>query len=126
MATEILQVYKCNVCGNMVQVVHAGGGTLTCCDQPMQLLKENTTDAATEKHVPVVEAVEGGYKVSVGSVAHPMEDDHFIEWIELIADGQVHRQALKPGDVPEATFAVSAASVTAREYCNLHGLWKGA
>ncbi len=89
----------------------------------MDLQKENTTDAAQEKHVPVVEKVDGGYRVAVGSVAHPMADDHYIEWIELVAGDTVYRQDLKAGDAPEATFATSAGSVTARAYCNLHGLW---
>ena len=122
--TELKQVYKCNVCGNMVEIVHAGPGKLVCCNQPMELLSENTTDAATEKHVPVIEKVDSGYKVAVGSVAHPMTDEHFIEWIELIADSKVYRQHLTPADKPEAFFPVDAAKVTAREYCNLHGLWR--
>ena len=122
---KVLQVYKCEMCGHIVEVIHEGGGTLTCCNQPMTLLAENTTDAAQEKHVPVVEKVENGYKVTVGSVAHPMQDDHLIEWIELLADGMAYRKFLKPGDAPEATFCVEAAEVSARELCNLHGLWKG-
>ncbi len=122
--TERLQVYKCGVCGNMTEVVHASGGELVCCGQPMNLMTENTTDAATEKHVPVIEKIDGGFKVKVGSVAHPMEEKHYIEWIELIADGKAYRQFLDPGSAPEAVFMVDAAEVTAREYCNLHGLWK--
>ena len=122
--TEKLQVYKCNVCGNIVEVIHAGAGELVCCGKPMQLMAENTTDAATEKHVPVVEKVDGGCKVTVGSVAHPMEDKHYIEWVELIADGKAYRQFLEPGGAPEAIFKVDATDVTARECCNLHGLWK--
>lgn len=122
--TERLQVYKCGVCGNMTEVVHASGGELVCCGQPMNLMTENTTDAATEKHVPVIEKIDGGFKVKVGSVAHPMEEKHYIEWIELIADGKAYRQFLDPGGVPEAVFMIDAAEVTAREYCNLHGLWK--
>ncbi len=122
--TERLQVYKCGVCGNMTEVVHASGGELVCCGQPMNLMTENTTDAATEKHVPVIEKIDGGFKVMVGSVAHPMEEKHYIEWIELIADGKAYRQFLDPGSAPEAVFMVDAAEVTAREYCNLHGLWK--
>jgi len=122
--TERLQVYKCEVCGNMVEVVHTGGGTLVCCGQNMKLLKEGEVDAATEKHVPVIEKVDGGVKVTVGSVAHPMQDDHYIEWIEVIADGKAYRQFLNPGDKPEAFFAVEGSDITAREYCNLHGLWK--
>jgi len=121
---EKLGIYRCEVCGNIVEVVHAGVGELVCCGQPMVLLVENTTDAAKEKHVPVIEKTEDGYKVMVGSVAHPMEDTHYIEWIELIADGKAYRQFLEPGQAPEATFCVEATSVTAREYCNLHGLWK--
>ena len=119
-----LEVYKCQACGNMVEVVHGGDGELVCCGEPMALLTENTTDAAKEKHVPVIEKVDGGYKVVVGSVAHPMEEDHLIEWIELVADGKAYRQFLKPGDAPEAFFAVEATTVVAREFCNKHGLWK--
>ncbi len=122
--TERLQVYKCEVCGNIVEVVHEGEGELVCCGQPMKLFVENTVDAAKEKHVPVVEKTAEGIKVKVGSVAHPMEEKHYIEWIEVIADGKAYRQFLNPGDAPEATFNVSAEQVTVREYCNLHGLWK--
>jgi superoxide reductase len=119
-----LEIYKCEVCGNIVEVLHGGVGELVCCGKPMVLQSENTVDAAKEKHVPVIERVAGGYLVKVGSVAHPMEEKHYIEWIELIADGKAYRQFLEPGQAPEATFNVEAASVTAREYCNLHGLWK--
>ena len=122
--TAKLEVYKCDICGNIVEVLHDGGGELVCCGQPMKLFKENTVDAAKEKHVPVIDKIQGGYTVKVGSVAHPMEEKHYIEWIELIADGKVYRQFLKPGDTPQATFMIEAASVSAREYCNLHGLWK--
>jgi len=122
--TERFQVYKCELCGNIVEVLQGGAGDLVCCGQPMVLLKENTVDASKEKHVPVVTKVEGGFKVSVGSVPHPMEEKHYIQWIELIADGTVYRKHLKPGDTPEAVFHVNASAVTAREYCNLHGLWK--
>ncbi len=121
---ERLEIYKCEACGNIVEVLHGGAGELVCCGKAMAKLTENTVDAAKEKHVPVIEKVEGGYKVTVGSVAHPMEEKHYIEWIELIADGKAYRQFLNPGEKPEATFAVTAASVSAREYCNLHGLWK--
>jgi len=124
--TQMNQVYKCGLCGNIVVVVHAGDGELTCCDQTMALCEEKTADSATEKHVPVVEKVEGGIKVTVGSTLHPMEDDHYIEWIELQAGDKTMRQALKPGDEPVAVFeGVAADSVVAREYCNKHGLWKG-
>ena len=121
---ERLEVYKCEVCGNIVEVLHGGKGQLVCCNKPMVKLEEGSVDAAQEKHVPVVEKVSGGYKVKVGSVAHPMEEKHYIEWIELIADGKVYRQFLNPGEAPEAFFPVEAEKVTAREYCNLHGLWK--
>ena len=121
-----LEVYKCALCGNIVEVVHAGDGELVCCGEPMALLTENTVDAAKEKHVPVIEKVAGGYKVTIGSVPHPMEEKHYIEWIELIADGKAYRQFLKPGEVATTVFCVEAASVTARELCNLHGLWSAA
>lgn len=121
---ERLEVYKCDACGNIVEVLHGGAGELVCCGQPMKLMKENTVDAAKEKHVPVVEKAASGVKIKVGSVPHPMEEKHFIEWVEIIADGKAYRQFLKPGGAPEATFAVEAKKVTAREYCNLHGLWK--
>ncbi len=119
-----LEVYKCELCGIIVEVLHDGGGELVCCGQPMKRYEENTVDAAKEKHVPVVEKVAEGWKVTVGSVAHPMEEKHYIEWIELIADGKAYRQFLTPGQTPEAVFCVEASQVTAREYCNLHGLWK--
>ena len=122
--TKKLQIYKCEVCGNIVEVLHEGAGELVCCGQPMILREENTVDAAREKHVPVVEKTAGGVKVKVGSVAHPMEEKHYIEWIEIISNGKAYRQFLKPGDSPEATFDIDAGDVTAREYCNLHGLWK--
>ena len=121
---ERLQVYKCDVCGNIVEVLHGAGGELVCCGEPMKLMIENTVDAAKEKHVPVVERTDKGYLVKVGSVAHPMEEKHYIEWIELIADGVIYRKFLEPGDAPEALFCIDADAVTAREYCNLHGLWK--
>ncbi len=120
-----LQIYKCAVCGNIVEVLHGGAGDLVCCGQPMGLLEEKTADATTEKHVPVIEKVDGGYKVKVGSVPHPMEEKHYIEWIELLADGRAYRQFLEPGMPPETIFNVEADSVSAREYCNVHGLWKG-
>jgi desulfoferrodoxin len=123
MGIECGQVYKCDTCGNIVLVVHPGGGELVCCGAPMKLMVENTVDAAKEKHVPVIEKVPGGYKVKVGAVAHPMEEKHWIEWIELMADGVVMTKLLKPGDAPEAVFITEAKSVSVREYCNLHGLW---
>ena len=119
-----LEIYKCELCGNIVEVVHGGDGELVCCGQPMKLFKENTVDAAKEKHVPVVEKTADGLKVKVGSVAHPMEEKHYIEWVEIVKDGKAYRQFLNPGGKPEAIFKIDAATVTAREYCNLHGLWK--
>ena len=118
------EIYKCEACGNIVEVLTGGGGELVCCGEPMKLYVENTVDAAKEKHVPVIEKINGGYKVRVGSVAHPMEAKHYIEWIEILADGKAYRKFLNPGDAPEAVFMIDAAKVTAREYCNLHGLWK--
>lgn len=124
--TKVGEIYKCEVCGNIVEVLHAGAGELVCCGQPMKNIVAGTTDGAAEKHVPVIEKVEGGYKVKVGSVAHPMTEAHYIEWIELICNkcGKVQRKYLKPGEAPEAVFASDSDSVTAREYCNLHGLWE--
>ncbi len=122
--TKKLQIYKCEVCGNIVEVLHEGKGELVCCGQPMKLYEENTVDAAKEKHVPVIEKIEGGFKVKVGSVTHPMEEKHYIEWIEVIVDGKAYRQFLKPGEIPEAVFNIEAEKIIAREYCNLHGLWR--
>jgi superoxide reductase len=123
--TNRLEVYKCEVCGNIVEVVHASGGTLVCCGAEMKKLSENTVDASKEKHIPVVERLPNGIKVTVGSVPHPMEEKHYIEWIELIAGDTVLRQYLKPGQPAVAFFeGVKASTVVAREFCNLHGLWK--
>ena len=121
--TKVKEVYRCAICGNIVVIMHMAGGTLTCCGQPMELLTENTVDAAKEKHVPVVEAIEGGYKVKVGSVEHPMQANHYIEWIELVEENKIQRVHLKPGDKPEAVFYTDCKNVYAREYCNLHGHW---
>jgi superoxide reductase len=123
--TQLNQIYKCNVCGNIVQVLHAGAGELVCCGQPMQLLEGNTVDASLEKHVPVIEKTDKGIKVKVGSIPHPMEEAHYIEWIQVIAGNTAYRHYLNPGDAPEAEFCVPySADLIAREYCNLHGLWK--
>jgi len=121
---ERLEIYKCEVCGNIVEVIHGGEGTLVCCGEEMKHFAENTVDAAKEKHVPVIEKTAGGYKVKIGTVPHPMEESHYIEWIELIAGDKAYRQFLNPGDAPEAVFAIDADKVSAREYCNLHGLWR--
>lgn len=123
--TKLNEIYKCNVCGNIVEVVHAGNGELVCCGEPMKLQVPGTTDGAAEKHVPVIEKIEGGFKIKIGSVPHPMIPEHYIEFIEIITEGgRVLRKYLKPGDAPEASFKCGADTVTAREYCNLHGLWE--
>ncbi len=121
------QVYKCEVCGNIVEVLHAGDGALVCCGKPMVLMDEKTADSSTEKHVPYIERKEDGYLVKVGqNAAHPMQEEHYIEWIELVVDGAAYRKFLSPGDAPEAFFEVPVGSeVYAREYCNIHGLWLG-
>ena len=130
--TDRLQVFKCEECGNIVEVLFGGGAPLICCGAEMILQEEKTSDATTEKHVPYIEKVEGGYKVKIGqNAAHPMEEAHYIQWIELIVGGNVNRQYLKPGDAPEACFCVCCegccceTEVSAREYCNVHGHWKG-
>ena len=122
---EKLQIYKCGACGNIVEVLHGGDGELVCCGKPMEVLNEQTADAAKEKHVPVIEKIDGGYRVKVGSVPHPMEEKHYIEWIELLADGKAYRQFLSPGGPPATVFNVQAGQAIAREFCNVHGLWKG-
>lgn len=122
---EPLEVYKCEKCGIIVEVINGGLGKLVCCAEPMQLQEENTVDAAVEKHVPVVEKLEGGIRVKVGSVAHPMIPEHFIEWIQVVSDGKVCHKQLKPGDEPTAEFTAEfGGEVLVRAYCNLHGLWK--
>ena len=123
--TELNQVYKCSICGNIIQVLHPSYGQLVCCNKPMQLLNpKSQKDEGLEKHVPVVEKTDCGIKVKVGSVEHPMEKAHFIEWIEVIADGQAYRKHLNPGDKPEAEFCLSTDNFQVREYCNVHGLWQ--
>lgn len=122
--TKLNLVYKCLECGNIVEVVHASTGNLVCCGKPMQLLKENSIDASTEKHVPVLEKKGDKVIVKIGQVPHPMTEEHFIEWIEILADEKVYRKYLKPGDLPEAEFMIFTDDIIAREYCNLHGLWK--
>ena len=121
---EQKQIYKCNICGNIVEVLTVGGGELVCCGQPMELLKEKTEDVGQEKHVPVIEKIETGWRIKVGAIPHPMEEKHYIEWIEIIADGRSFRKFLKPGNKPEAEFEIKAEKIEAREYCNIHGLWK--
>ena len=123
--TQLKQIYKCNVCGNIVEVLHEGAGELVCCGQPMVLQNEKTEEEGLEeKHVPVIEKIDSGVKISVGSVPHPMEEAHYIEWIELITEDGSIRKLLKPTDAPEATFDVSGENLSVRIYCNLHGLWR--
>ena len=121
--TERLQVYKCGICGNIVEVLHEGKGQLVCCGQPMELLREKAEDVGQEKHVPVMKKTDKGVKVKVGSVPHPMEEKHYIEWIEVVTKDGVARKFLKPGESPEAEFEVEREIVQIREYCNVHGLW---
>lgn len=122
--TELRQIYKCSICGNIVEVLHTGVGQLVCCGRPMELLKEKTEDVGMEKHVPTVEKIKDGVKVKVGSIPHPMEEKHYIEWIEITVDEMTYRKFLKPGDKPEAIFKLEADRIQARAYCNIHGLWK--
>jgi superoxide reductase len=122
--TELKEVYKCSVCGNIVEVLHEGKGQLVCCGKPMDKQTEKEKDEGQEKHVPVIEKTETGFLVKIGEIPHPMEEKHYIEWIELVADGRSYRKFLKPGQKPEAEFCIEAETVAAREYCNVHGLWK--
>ena len=122
--TARLEIYKCEKCGNIVEVLHDGVGELVCCGEPMKRIVENTVDASLEKHVPVIEKISGGFRVKIGSVPHPMVPEHYIEWVQLIAGDKAYRKFLKPGDAPEVEFKIDAEQVTAREFCNLHLLWK--
>jgi superoxide reductase len=122
--TQRGQIYKCEICGNIIEVLHEGKASLVCCGEPMVLLEEKNRDEGLEKHVPVIEKTAKGILVKVGSVPHPMEEKHYIEWIEIIADGSHCRKFLKPQDKPEAEFEVKAENIIAREHCNIHGLWK--
>lgn len=122
--TQLNQVYRCKICGNMIEVVHPATGELVCHGQPMEMLSENSVDASKEKHVPVVTQTATGTLIKIGAVPHPMDEKHYIEWIELLADGRVCRKFLKPGDKPEFEFGSKPAQYTARAYCNIHGLWK--
>lgn len=118
------QIYRCPHCGNIVEVLYAGGGTLVCCGEPMELISSKTEDVGQEKHLPIIEKSEGKVTVKVGSIPHPMEEAHYIEWIELTAGDQVYKKFLKPDDAPEAVFEVNTDEVSARAYCNVHGLWQ--
>lgn len=119
-----MAVYKCNKCGTVVEGMNDTDIDVVCCGKTMVMLKENTTDAAQEKHVPVIEKADGGVKVVVGSTPHPMGDDHWIEWIEIIAGKTIYRQFLDPAETPEAFFPINEKDIIVRAYCNLHGLWK--
>ena len=120
-----LEIYKCEKCGNIVEVLHGGVGKLECCDEPMVLMEEKTADEGKEKHVPVTERSDHGTLVKVGDVPHPMEEKHYIEWIEVISGGNAYREFLEPGQAPEATFCLGDSEIEAvREYCSIHGLWK--
>ncbi|MDD4333319.1 MAG: desulfoferrodoxin [Patescibacteria group bacterium] len=122
--TQIDQIYKCNICGNIVEMTHAGAGELVCCGQPMELQIEKTRDVGAEKHVPILEKTAEGYKIKVGSVPHPMEEAHYIEWIELIYGEKICRRRLKPGEPAEMEVNTNLDNVYARAYCNIHGLWR--
>ncbi|MEM3396777.1 MAG: desulfoferrodoxin [Thermoplasmata archaeon] len=122
--TELGQIYKCQICGNIVAVVHAGAGKLVCCGQPMTLMEPKREEQGKEKHLPVVTKTATGIHVAVGSVAHPMEEKHYIEWIEAITEKGTYIRHLKPGDKPEADFEISEKVLAVREYCNIHGLWE--
>jgi len=121
--TKLFDVYKCSVCGNIIKVVHASGGTLVCCGQPMVLQQEKTADAGKEKHVPVVEKTATGIIVKIGSVPHPMEEKHYIEWVEVRTGENVYIRGFKPNEKPEAEFPVTDTNVKVRAFCNVHGLW---
>jgi superoxide reductase len=123
--TKVREIYKCNVCGNIVEVLHAGVGELVCCGEPMEQMKEKTEDSSVEKHVPYIEKTDDGVIVKVGqNQDHPMEEKHYIEWIQVITNGEAYRKFLKPGDKPQAKFFIKADDIEAREFCNVHGLWK--
>jgi superoxide reductase len=120
---ERFQIYKCEICGNIVEVLHAGAGELVCCDQPMKLMEAKTEDVGKEKHVPVIEKTDKGIKVKIGSVPHPMEAKHYIEWVAVSTERGIFRKFLKPSEKPEAEFEIKEDILVAREYCNIHGLW---
>ncbi len=122
--TKKLEIYKCEVCGNIIEVLHEGIGALVCCGQEMKLMKEQTADQTTEKHVPVTEKIPTGIKAVVGSTPHPMEEKHYIEWIQVVTEKGNSRKFLKPGDKPESFFKDVEGLKKIREYCNVHDLWE--
>ncbi len=121
---EKLEIYQCLLCGNIVETLRGGDGELVCCGQPMKKLIAKKADVGKEKHVPVIEKADGAIIVKIGSVPHPMEEKHYIEWIEIVTDGKAYRQFLKPGDQPQARFNITGNDLTAREHCSIHGLWE--
>lgn len=121
--TNLNEIYKCSICGNIVQITHIGAGILVCCGKEMDLVKENTEDADTEKHIPVIEKKGDGIKVKIGDVNHPMKNEHYIEWIEILEGEDVNRKYLKPGDKPYVEFEVKSDNYKVRAYCNIHGMW---
>lgn len=122
--TQQKQVYRCNICGNIVEVLHSGRGELVCCNKPMELLEEKTRGEGQEKHIPVIEKTDERIKIKVGSIPHPMEQNHYIQWIEVNTDREAKRKFLNAGDRPEAEFCITNNTKKARIYCNVHGLWK--
>jgi superoxide reductase len=122
--TKKNQIYKCEVCGNIIEVLHEGTGTLVCCNQNMKLQEEHSEGEYAEKHAPVIERNEEGVKIKVGSIEHPMEEKHYIEWIEISTEKGRSKKFLKPGEKPEKSFPVKADNIKSRMYCNVHGLWK--
>jgi superoxide reductase len=122
--TEVSEIYKCNICSNTIRIISKGTGKLSCCGEAMHKQTENTTDASQEKHVPIATKVDGGYKISVGSIAHPMEAEHYITWIALMTDDKViHEKFFTPGERPEIVIKTTAKAIKTCEYCNKHGLW---
>jgi len=121
--TKKLEVYKCEICGNIIEMLHQGAGTLVCCGQEMKLMEEQTADQTLEKHVPVMEKIPSGITAVVGSTLHPMEEKHYIEWIEVVTEKGASRKCLKLGDKPESLFKDVEGLEKMREYCNIHGLW---
>ena len=122
---KLREIYKCEICGNIVEVLHGGQGALVCCGEEMEKMEEKTEDSSTEKHVPYIEKTDEGILIKIGeNEEHPMTEKHHIEWIQILADGRSYRKFLEPNDKPQALFKIDADKVSAREYCNIHGLWK--
>ena len=121
------QIFRCNTCGNMFELINVGGGTPACCGNEMEILSDAPKDVGAEKHVPIIEKTESGVKVKIGSIPHPMEETHYIAWIEIITDNETQRVFLQPGDAPEAVFKIDdTTNLFAKEYCTVHGLWRSA